>query len=156
MTAEQIRRLDWLAYRVGLWIREKRQRENWTQVELAARLDVHRNRISRWESGEKDPEMRSMEIADFVQLCDLFGCDPGRALLGILREPREAEKMPPRPDYESEPILAELVAERDPPLRKKERARGRRLVWSARRAAKRSSIGARRRFMPAGRCVFPA
>lgn len=122
MTIEQTRRLDWLAYRVGLWIREKRQRENWTQAELAARLDVHRNRIGRWENGEKDPEMRSMEIADFVQLCDLFACDPSRALLTILREPRDAEKMPARSDYEPEPILAELVAERDPALTKRERA----------------------------------
>jgi transcriptional regulator with XRE-family HTH domain len=122
MTLEERRRLDWLAYRLGLWIREMREKENWTQAELAAKLDVHRNRISRWEKGEKDPQMRSMEIADFVQLCDMFACDPGGALLKILKAPRSTEKMPSAAEYEPEPILTELIDERDPPLTKRERA----------------------------------
>lgn len=87
-------RLDWLSYRVGLWMREQRKRMRWSQEELASRMNVYRKRISHWETGGESGrnKMRRMTLEDFVTLCDLFACDPGTALLHILKEPRSTIK----------------------------------------------------------------
>lgn len=46
-----------------------RKRENMTQEQLADRLEVSRQTISKWEAGTSYPEMEKI-----LQLCDLFSC----------------------------------------------------------------------------------
>lgn len=45
-----------------------RRQQNWSQEELAERLDVSRQSVSKWESGASVPELDRI-----IQLCDLFG-----------------------------------------------------------------------------------
>lgn len=46
-----------------------RKRENMTQEQLADKLEVSRQTISKWEAGTSYPEMEKL-----LQLCDLFSC----------------------------------------------------------------------------------
>lgn len=46
-----------------------RKRENMTQEQLADRLEVSRQTISKWEAGTSYPEMEKI-----LQICDLFSC----------------------------------------------------------------------------------
>ncbi|MEZ3436630.1 MAG: helix-turn-helix domain-containing protein [Lachnospiraceae bacterium] len=47
-----------------------RRRENMTQEQLAERLEVSRQTVSKWEAGNSFAEMDKI-----LQLCDLFSCD---------------------------------------------------------------------------------
>lgn len=47
-----------------------RKRDNLTQEQLAERLEVSRQTISKWESGATYAEMEKI-----LQLCDIFSCD---------------------------------------------------------------------------------
>ena len=47
-----------------------RKRENMTQEQLAERLEVSRQTISKWEAGNSYAEMDKL-----LQICDLFFCD---------------------------------------------------------------------------------
>ncbi|MEY8508426.1 helix-turn-helix domain-containing protein [Lachnospiraceae bacterium 42-17] len=47
-----------------------RKRENMTQEQLAERLEVSRQTVSKWEAGSSFAEMEKI-----LQLCDLFSCD---------------------------------------------------------------------------------
>ena len=47
-----------------------RRRENLTQEQLAERLEVSRQTVSKWEAGVSFAEMEKL-----LQLCDLFSCD---------------------------------------------------------------------------------
>lgn len=53
--------------KVGQRIREERERHGWTQSDLARRLHVSRQSISKWENGTAYPD-----IDKLVQLSDLF------------------------------------------------------------------------------------
>lgn len=46
-----------------------RKRENMTQEQLADKLEVSRQTVSKWEAGASYPEMEKI-----LQLCDLFSC----------------------------------------------------------------------------------
>lgn len=70
-----------------------RRQAGWSQEELAERLDVSRQSVSKWESGASQPE-----VDKIVSLSRLFGVSTDY----LLRE--EAD----------EPVLVELVPERAP------------------------------------------
>ena len=54
-----------------------RARQGLTQEQLAERLDVSRQSVSKWESGMTYPEMETL-----LRLCDLFGTDLDTLLRG--------------------------------------------------------------------------
>ena len=63
-----------------------RKRANLTQDDLAFKLDVTRQAVSKWESGSGYPEMEKI-----ILLCDLFGCDMDTLVKGeIADENKEA------------------------------------------------------------------
>lgn len=47
-----------------------RKKADMTQEELAERMEVSRQTISKWESGATYPEMEKI-----LQLCEMFRCD---------------------------------------------------------------------------------
>ncbi len=47
-----------------------RKQKNITQEQLAERLEVSRQSVSKWESGQSYPEMEKL-----LQMCDMFHCD---------------------------------------------------------------------------------
>ena len=48
-------------------IKQLREAQGLSQSELAAKLGVNRSAVSRWESGEKNPELTNL-----VRMADLF------------------------------------------------------------------------------------
>ena len=54
-----------------------RKRQGMTQEELAEKMDVSRQSVSKWESGAAYPEMDAI-----LRLCDLFSCDMDTLLRG--------------------------------------------------------------------------
>lgn len=48
-------------------IRYLRQKNNMTQVELAAKMGINQTTLSGWETGRKNPELGSL-----VRLADIF------------------------------------------------------------------------------------
>ena len=57
-----------------------RKRDGMTQEQLAERLEVSRQTVSKWEAGTSYAEMEKI-----LQLCDIFSCDmasPGRGRRG--------------------------------------------------------------------------
>lgn len=53
---------------MGDRIRRLRESRNWTQAELAKRLNVSRAAISQWERGET----ANIKLVTFLGLCDAF------------------------------------------------------------------------------------
>ncbi|WP_040408893.1 helix-turn-helix domain-containing protein [Aureimonas ureilytica] len=45
-------------------IKALRERQGWSQAELAASLNVHRTNISRWESGATSPRGSAIRLLD--------------------------------------------------------------------------------------------
>jgi transcriptional regulator with XRE-family HTH domain len=52
------------------WLRRQLRRRDWTQSDLAKRLDASTGTISRWATGARLPEPESVE-----RLADVFGVD---------------------------------------------------------------------------------
>lgn len=63
-----------------------RKRENMTQEQLAERLEVSRQAVSKWESGQSYPEMEKL-----LTLCDLFRCDMDSLVKGDLTMDERAD-----------------------------------------------------------------
>lgn len=57
-----------------------RKNENMTQEELAERLDVSRQSVSKWESGAAYPETDKI-----IQLSEMFGCSVDSLLKGEVK-----------------------------------------------------------------------
>ncbi len=53
---------------IGEKIMKLRKQQGWSQEELANRLDVTRQSVSKWESGASVPELEKI-----VRLSELFG-----------------------------------------------------------------------------------
>lgn len=58
-----------------------RKRDNLTQENLAERMDVSRQTISKWEADSSYPEMDKL-----LQLCEMFGCTMDELLRGNLEQ----------------------------------------------------------------------
>lgn len=56
-----------------------RKRNNMTQEQLAGQLEVSRQAVSKWESGQSYPEMEKLLI-----ICDMFHCDMDSLVKGDL------------------------------------------------------------------------
>ncbi|MBA2874546.1 helix-turn-helix domain-containing protein [Thermaerobacillus caldiproteolyticus] len=54
--------------RLGEQLKYLRKQQNWTQEELAQRLNISRSQISKWENGELLPDVQSLE-----KLSNLYG-----------------------------------------------------------------------------------
>lgn len=53
---------------LGQRIKEEREKRNWTQSELADKLSVSRQSISKWELDSAYPDIERL-----IQISDLFG-----------------------------------------------------------------------------------
>lgn len=53
---------------LGQRIKEEREQHDWTQSELADKLNVSRQSISKWELGSAYPDIERL-----IQISDLFG-----------------------------------------------------------------------------------
>lgn len=62
-------------------LREARKQNGFSQEELAERLDVSRQAVSKWENGSGYPELDKL-----MNLCDLFHCTLDELLKGDLKE----------------------------------------------------------------------
>ena len=51
--------VDWKSW--GLRLQALRRERGWSQEDLAAKLDVARNTVNRWEMGERHPSMKMLE-----------------------------------------------------------------------------------------------
>lgn len=54
---------------LGNKIRQLREERDWTQDELAKKVDKSQKTISSWEKGRTNPKVKELH-----QLCDVFGC----------------------------------------------------------------------------------
>ncbi len=63
--------------KIGTMIQEQRQRQGWSQSELAQKLHVTRQAVSKWENDQSYPDVDTL-----VNLAKLFDCDV-RVLLGL-------------------------------------------------------------------------
>ena len=68
-----------------------RKREEITQEQLAERIEVSRQTISKWEAGTSYPEMEKI-----MQLCDMFSC----SMDTLLRKDAQAEVVEDSAQYE--------------------------------------------------------
>ena len=69
---------------IGVLIRSERTRRGMTQEELAEKMDVSRQTISKWEMGSAYPEMEKALL-----LCKLFAC----SLDELMRKNMQQEDM---------------------------------------------------------------
>jgi ribosome-binding protein aMBF1 (putative translation factor) len=70
---------------VGVWIREARGQRQWSQGDLANRLDRPQSMISRWERGRAVPS-----VAEWVQVCAALGRNPADALSRVIQNENNA------------------------------------------------------------------
>lgn len=49
----------------------ERVKHNLTQDDLSKQIGVHKNVISRWETGDSEPTSKNL-----IALCNLYGCSP--------------------------------------------------------------------------------
>ena len=54
---------------LGNKIRQLREEREWTQGDLAKKVDKSQKTISSWEKGRTNPKVKELH-----QLCDVFGC----------------------------------------------------------------------------------
>lgn len=67
-------------------LRALREKNDMTQEQLAERMEVSRQTVSKWESGASFPEMEKM-----IQLTDIFNCSMDGLLKGNMRQANQDE-----------------------------------------------------------------
>lgn len=82
---------------------ELRKQKGFSQEELANRLNVSRQTVSKWEVGDSTPDMEKL-----VAISDLFGISLDELVLDKVPEP-VPEVQPAKPDIYSE-IKADIKA----------------------------------------------
>lgn len=65
---------------VGVWIRDAREQRQWSQGELAKRLERPQSMISRWERGRAVPD-----VAEWVGICAVLGRNPCDSLARVIQ-----------------------------------------------------------------------
>ena len=58
-----------------------RKKQNLTQEQFAEQMEVSRQAVSKWESGQSYPEMEKL-----LQICEQFGCSMDLSLIHIYRD----------------------------------------------------------------------
>ena len=92
----------------GRWLAEQRKSRFWSQSELAEKLDVSQNSVSRWETGEAFPSQSNLQ-----KIAELFGV----TLDDIFRIMEKTSCTEPEPEQQS---IAEHNAKPDPDRKKPE------------------------------------
>jgi transcriptional regulator with XRE-family HTH domain len=96
---------------LGSVIREERKQRNWTQIELAERVDLHQGQISAYERGE----IKMPDPAALARLDDAFGWERGTLLgkAGWQGAKRRIESVPKPGELvvnaKGRPYLADLI-----------------------------------------------
>ena len=65
-------------------MRKERLECGYSIQEVAEKIDVHPNAVSRWETGKTDPA-----ASNLIALCKLYGCSP-EYLLGLTDDKQAA------------------------------------------------------------------
>jgi len=108
---------DELRERLGLNLRNARERLGISQHELASRAETHVTAISPLELGQKIPR-----LATFIRLAGALEMTPSELTAGILWTPAEAIVVPGSFDVPSNPTLeAEAAALRQARPRRRKR-----------------------------------
>lgn len=68
-------------------LKELRKKAGYSQEQLAELLDISRQAVSKWESGQGNPD-----IENVIRLTEIYGVSADHILLG--REENEASKVP--------------------------------------------------------------
>ena len=76
---------------------ELRKQKGFSQEELANRLNVSRQTVSKWEVGDSTPDMEKL-----VAMSDLFGISLDELVTGKAPEPAPAPEAPPRSELYSD------------------------------------------------------
>lgn len=76
---------------------ELRKQKGFSQEELANRLNVSRQTVSKWEVGDSTPDMEKL-----VAMSDLFGISLDELVLDKSPEPAPVEQMPVKSELYSE------------------------------------------------------
>ncbi len=76
---------------------ELRKQKGFSQEELANRLNVSRQTVSKWEVGDSTPDMEKL-----VAMSDLFGISLDELVLDKSPEPAPVEQVPVNPDIYSQ------------------------------------------------------
>ena len=76
---------------------ELRKKKGLSQEELANRLNVSRQTVSKWELGDSTPDMEKL-----VAMSDLFGISLDELVLDKSPEPAPVEQMPVKSELYSE------------------------------------------------------
>lgn len=84
-------------------LRRERDREGWSQAELAERLGVRQQHVSRWENGDIDPSPEML-----VRIAQVFGVTVDY-LLGLSTERTGKAEVRANPDLKE--LLAQAVNE---------------------------------------------
>ena len=64
---------------------ELRKQKGWSQEELGNNLDVSRQTISKWESGQSTPEMEKL-----VKISEIFEISLDELIIGIKNEVKDS------------------------------------------------------------------
>jgi ribosome-binding protein aMBF1 (putative translation factor) len=63
---------------MGERIRRMREQKDWSQAELARRMEMNRATLSQWENGR----ITGMRPVALIRLCHLLGCTPKYLVFG--------------------------------------------------------------------------
>ena len=72
---------------------ELRKQKGWSQEELGNNLDVSRQTISKWESGQSTPEMEKL-----VKISEIFEISLDELIIGIKNEVKDSVEENKRSD----------------------------------------------------------
>jgi transcriptional regulator with XRE-family HTH domain len=90
---------------VGRRLKAERKRAKLSQSAIAARVDVHRNAVGRWENGD-----HAIDLFEFVKLCEGLDRRPEDVLAAILA-PHALELDRPKPVVAVLPMFAQICKE---------------------------------------------
>ena len=65
---------------IGAWLAEKRKHKGITQIQVAERLGVSKQAISKWENGRG-----KMYADNFIEFCRIIEADPNDLIPDVLR-----------------------------------------------------------------------
>ena len=97
-------------------IMELRKKQGWSQIDLADRLDVSRQSVSKWEMAQAVPELDKI-----IKMSELFAVTTDYLLKDDTPTPDNTGSAPPSPPEEPPQAETALEPEDPPPTKKKPR-----------------------------------
>lgn len=113
-----------------------RKSRGWSQEELAERLDVSRQSVSKWESGISNPDLDKI-----VAMSTLFGVSTDYLLKDVTSEEREPIHDFARDDEDEEIFEGEIIEEEQIPKREVSAAEAEEYLAAVKKAGSRIAIG---------------